>query len=1088
MKTLCLCSCILGVVGTSAFGQDIYMSPDGEEALGNHVVFMSPGATQQISAWAFVAPGSGLPDIGAYTVAVRCEANGGASGSINYDAGSQLVDGGFVGRADWIFQPAFPAFPTVFGGGESCAVPSTFGVPVAYTAFPNGITVIEGTPQYMQEWTVTSTADACGTFTVDFVATGEPPLGGSLFSDSTGSGGWGTPNLQSLTIVIGPGNDACADAATASDGGNAVDTLCATTDDPGLACNSQNDVWYNYTATCTGTLDATTTLGAGNIGFYSGACPASDGAELACGANPSIAVNTGDSVLIRVGSTDGSTGGGNLQVTCAAACTVGDSPANIFADCVVAGVTIDEACTDVTCDATLGCVFSAKATSTSCDDGDVCTLTDTCTGGPLDGGLTGGGGGSCEGADINPCNDFNGCTLDSCDAATGDAVTGCINDDVTDNTCTSDLECGDGTCGGGGICECAACPNQTGADQVCLEIRNAQNTNGTGECGSDADCPAGTICVDDNMDATIPGICVEQVCFSLGDKIVVDIELGSLTTAGNNLACGAQLAVAWDTSSLELKGDPVYDPNGDLAWTQVLYEFIDGPGGKLNFAVGVPLGTCDPSTASSCGAIARLSFTAIADCKSGGVWFDCLTMDGDKPGECNPDNLISGPDGPIPVTGCGGGLLSGSGIGADVINVNNDAPEWDCPPEQNGHADCNSILATVDPGFAMTVSDPCVGASIPGTTFCTSEFFFACETAIDCGAGDLCNDDSTCGGFVCVPDDVAGDLGFVGFCTTDTCNGVTCATASGFDVSGLIDGEIVSLPPGIALIDCSYTNDCGVTSTCSTGFRNSGMNLLCVDVEMSPSMVAGDPANPITRCIDFELTKCDVPGAPESFSASEMVVFGNPNHLPGHGSVCFKVPPGNWTCLTAVDQKHSLMATCFVECVDGTYSAEFKGSPNANPSCHWLIQGNLDGDEHIDIVDYTILAGQYLDIPATGANSACDLAGFHADLNGDGYVTMADFTFVVFNFFDTAKEPCDVICNPGLAPPKSQPRTEVSVRELGRMGLGEFARAADVNSDGKVNLVDMASFLELNSEGDDALTIDLLDAVDSRISDSAGLR
>ena len=160
------------------------------------------------------------------------------------------------------------------------------------------------------------------------------------------------------------------------------------------------------------------------------------------------------------------------------------------------------------------------------------------------------------------------------------------------------------------------------------------------------------------------------------------------------------------------------------------------------------------------------------------------------------------------------------------------------------------------------------------------------------------------------------------------------------------------------------------------------------------------------------------------------------------------------------------------------------------PLCHWLIQGNLDGDAHIDIVDYTILAGQYLD--QVGSNSLCKgpnppAFNFHADLNGDGYVTLADFTFVVFNFFETAKEPCEVICNPGLAP-KGEPRSEISVRELGRMGLGEFARAADVNGDGNVNLADMASFLELNSEGDNALTIELLDAVDSRISDSAGLR
>ena len=61
-------------------------------------------------------------------------------------------------------------------------------------------------------------------------------------------------------------------------------------------------------------------------------------------------------------------------------------------------------CTDDTCDSTLGCLNPAN--SEVCDDGDFCTVGDTCVLGACDSGSTAN------------CDDSNACTADSCDPAT----------------------------------------------------------------------------------------------------------------------------------------------------------------------------------------------------------------------------------------------------------------------------------------------------------------------------------------------------------------------------------------------------------------------------------------------------------------------------------------------------------------------------------------------------------------------------------------------------------------------------------------------------------------------------------------------
>ena len=86
--------------------------------------------------------------------------------------------------------------------------------------------------------------------------------------------------------------------------------------------------------------------------------------------------------------------------TTADGCTDGSCKSTEATECSDA-----EPCTDDKCDPQTGCVFEPN--TAPCDDLDACTTGDSCAAG------------SCVGAEAAKCDDDNGCTEDSCDAANG---------------------------------------------------------------------------------------------------------------------------------------------------------------------------------------------------------------------------------------------------------------------------------------------------------------------------------------------------------------------------------------------------------------------------------------------------------------------------------------------------------------------------------------------------------------------------------------------------------------------------------------------------------------------------------------------
>ena len=190
-----------------------------------------------------------------------------------------------------------------------------------------------------------------------------------------------------------------------------------------------------------------------------------------------------------------------------------------------------------------------------------------------------------------------------------------------------------------------------------------------------------------------------------------------------------------------------------------------------------------------------------------------------------------------------------------------------------------------------------------------------------------------------------------------------------------------------------------------------------------------------------------------------------------HGVAQAKIPPGNWLCIEADDPLHTLNATCDVTCEvlpqkGSTWFASFKGSKDLSDTCHWLVNGNLNGDIHIDVLDYVTYLSCVASEPTPGADTPCGTPLAHCDINGDGLVSLLDFSFILVNLFNDAKAGCDAVCNPVATPPAADgPVETISVRQLIAEGVdARVARTADMDNDGDVDMNDLTMYLQNSGE------------------------
>jgi len=262
-----------------------------------------------------------------------------------------------------------------------------------------------------------------------------------------------------------------------------------------------------------------------------------------------------------------------------------------------------------------------------------------------------------------------------------------------------------------------------------------------------------------------------------------------------------------------------------------------------------------------------------------------------------------------------------------------------------------------------------------------------------------------------------------------------------------------TFPQGTFSFSCTAEDDnCNETATCQWTVDVSDQQTLDVHLQLSPII---DKIGPFTRCICFEMISACTPLV--KTEVCETIEFGGPFNFPGQADHGVKVPKGKYVCIQARDRQHSLRATHFpLVCNGVSYTADFSGDPFFGGN--WLIQGNLNRDPLIDILDFGTFLGQLNQNANPGQDKACEDAGgngaTHADFDGDGVVDAADYTFIQINFLANDKDDC---CHDPSAG-QEVGRTEVSVKQLREMGLDELV-IADLNGDGLVNTDDMSAFV-----------------------------
>jgi hypothetical protein len=171
--------------------------------------------------------------------------------------------------------------------------------------------------------------------TINYTHSGSPAvLWARVFLDTD------TRNTYTMTLGIvnnAPANDNCGGAISIPGGQTIISTAAATTSGPteplcNFGGNSQitNDVWYRYTAECTGVATISLCNSAFNtkLAVYGSSCPGASGSALACSddstlcgnddASVELPVVQGQQYLLRIGSPNGTSGFAGVVIACEA--------------------------------------------------------------------------------------------------------------------------------------------------------------------------------------------------------------------------------------------------------------------------------------------------------------------------------------------------------------------------------------------------------------------------------------------------------------------------------------------------------------------------------------------------------------------------------------------------------------------------------------------------------------------------------------------------------------------------------------------------------------------------------------------------
>ncbi|MGD2107960.1 MAG: hypothetical protein PVI86_01085 [Phycisphaerae bacterium] len=244
-------------------------------------------------------------------------------------------------------------------------------------------------------------------------------------------------------------------------------------------------------------------------------------------------------------------------------------------------------CTNDSCDSVTGCVNAPN--TNPCNDGNACTNSDVC------------GGGTCAGTLIpgcvlcnpgDPCDDGNACTDDAC-GANGTCSNANNTDPCDDNDrCTTGDTCSGGACVGAAVdcsglddvCNVGVCVSATG---LCL----ATPTNEGGSCNDGLPCTSGDMCVNGVCEGTLavaPIVDLSWVPSSqtvqVGETVQIDLMASSGTCADQPIA-SAEVILLWDPGALKLLGRI---PPSPLPWSSSGFPNDSALDGLNAPFVGVP--------------------------------------------------------------------------------------------------------------------------------------------------------------------------------------------------------------------------------------------------------------------------------------------------------------------------------------------------------------------------------------------------------------------------------------------------------------------------------------------------------------------
>jgi hypothetical protein len=476
-------------------------------------------------------------------------------------------------------------------------------------------------------------------------------------------------------------------------------------------------------------------------------------------------------------------------------------------------------CTIDSCDGEAGeCSHSPAADGTGCDDGQFCTITDTCVAGVCTGGT-----------DLVDCNDDNDCTEDSCNEQTdtcfyAKAGNGQACDDGS--ACTADDTCFNGQCQGGEETECAddnACTDDScdAATGECVFAPNVAPCDDANFCTTGDVCAAG-VCTggpgngcDDGNGCTVDQCDEETDSCSYeneADGLVCDdglfCTLGDVCTAG---ACAGPEENLCDDGNVCTKD----------SCSESMDECRTSPDNNNE--------PCDDGlfcTENDACRSGECTGDAI-DCGDDNICTDDVCNDDIDACE-NPNNSAPCDDGNFCTSNdtCGGGTCSVFGSTCDDTNV---CTTDSCNEDED---ECSYVNAEgpCEDGEFCTVGDSC------------SEGECASGGARDCGDENACTDDSCdedanecdnapnddpCddGLFCTVSDACSGgecggaarDCGDDDVCTDDVCDDTADACTNPFNTAPCDDGQFCTAGDACAAGECvsGGPNDCDDAEDCT---------------------------------------------------------------------------------------------------------------------------------------------------------------------------------------------------------------------------------------------------------------------------------